>query len=148
MRDPKTRKFTHIDFYEVKMDEKVHVKIPIIFTGESEAANNLGGIIVKNLHEIEIEALSIDLPKELIIDISPLKNLDDHIKIEDVHLPPNVKVLEKPNKIIVSVVIPKIEEEIVESAEAEKEKIESVKVETEEKKKEKEIKTNEENSND
>lgn len=133
-----TGKFLHADFYQVKLDEKIKVKIPLVFIGESDAVRNLGSILVKNIHEVEIEALPQSLPKELTVDISSLRNLGDNVKIKDLVLPPQIKILENPQEIIVLATAPRVEEEILETAVAEKEKIEAVKVESVEKKKGKE----------
>lgn len=143
-------RFLHVDFYQVNLDERIKVKVPLTFSGESEAVKNLGGILVKNIYEVEVEALPNDLPKEIIVNISQLKNLEDSIKVQDLLLPPAVKILENPKETIVLISVAKSEEEVLEAVVSEKEKIESIKVETEEKKsarggeKEKELSTKDE----
>lgn len=137
-KDSRTGKFLHADFYQVKSDKKIKAKIPVVFIGESEAVNNLGGILVKNLYEVEVESLPKDLPKELTVDLSNLQALNDVVKAGDLALSKGVKIMGNLEEIIVSIVVAKAEEEVVESVVAEKEKIEAVKVvETKEKKKEK-----------
>ncbi|KKQ40524.1 MAG: 50S ribosomal protein L25 [Candidatus Moranbacteria bacterium GW2011_GWF2_37_7] len=63
--DPVSDQLRHADFYVVKMDEKITAKIPLVFIGESNAVKVLNGILIKNLHEIEIEALPKDLPHQI-----------------------------------------------------------------------------------
>lgn len=135
-KNSRTGKFLHIDFYQVQSDKKIKAKITLVFTGESEAVKNLGGILIKNLYEVEVESLPQDLPKELLIDLSSLKNLGDVIKTGSLMLSKGVKMMGNPEEIIVSIGAARVEEEAAEPAVAEKEKIEAVKVEIKEKKKE------------
>jgi large subunit ribosomal protein L25 len=68
----------------------VEVHVPLEFVGVSPAVKELGGTLVKVLHEINIEALPKDLPHDLTVDISTLAGLDDKILVQDIPLPPGV----------------------------------------------------------
>ncbi len=138
-RDPLTGTFIHVDFYEVKMDEKLTATVPLTFTGEAPATKGLGGTLVKNIHEVEVEALPKDLPHDLTVDVSSLETFEDHITIADISLAPNVRVLAEPNEIIAVVVAPRAEEEVAPPAESLAEQVEHVKAEGEEKRKEREV---------
>ena len=52
----------HVDFYVIEKGKKVKVKIPLIFEGVSPAVKDKGGILIKVLRELEIEASPKDLP--------------------------------------------------------------------------------------
>ena len=132
-RDPVTDEIKHVDFYEVKMDEKIAAKIPLVFIGNAPAILDLGGILVKAMQEIEIRALPADLPHEVEIDISALKTFDDNILIKDIKVPKNVEILDNISASVASVVPPRSEAEIEALSGQIEEKIENVKVETEEK---------------
>jgi large subunit ribosomal protein L25 len=80
-RHPITGAIAHADFYKVRLDEKVKAMVPVVFTGESPAVKNFGGIFVRNANELEVEALPADLPHEITVDISVLANLNDHIAL-------------------------------------------------------------------
>ncbi|MEK7578624.1 MAG: 50S ribosomal protein L25 [Patescibacteria group bacterium] len=82
-RDPLTDGILHADFYKVRLDEKITADVPVVFVGESPAVKDLGGIFVRNVNELEVEALPQNLPHELIIDISVLKNFGDKITVRD-----------------------------------------------------------------
>lgn len=82
----------HADFYKVRLDEKITANIQIVFTGESPAVKDFSGILVKNINELEVEALPQDLPHEITVDISVLKNLNDHIMVKDLKLSGKVEV--------------------------------------------------------
>ena len=128
-KDVVTDKFLHIDFKQIKMDKLIKVEVPLVFIGESEAVKSEGGILVKNIHEVEIEALPQDLIHEIEIDISSLKTFDDNILIKDVKIPDNVKLTADPEDSIVSVTMPRTQEELEELEETPTESVEEVDVE-------------------
>lgn len=140
-KDPVSGKFIHIDFWQVKMTEKITAEIELKFVGESPAVKGLGGILVKSLDKIKVECLPQDLIHEIEVDISPLKAFEDLIHIKDLKFPSGIKVLDNPNEAIVIVSPPRSEEEIKELEAKPEEKIEEVEVveKKEEKEEEKEV---------
>ena len=70
----------HVDFFEVEMDKPITAHIPVNFIGESPAVK-LGGVLVKPMSEIEVEALPMDIPHEIIVDISSLTDFDQTLYI-------------------------------------------------------------------
>lgn len=124
----------HIDFYEVEMDKPIVAHIPINFIGESPAVK-LGGILVKSMNEIEIEALPKNLPHEITVDLSSLTDFDQTIYVKDIDFPAEVRVLIEKNTPVVTVSAPLSEEEL-EKEIGEVKTIEEIAVEGEEKKKE------------
>lgn len=128
----------HIDFYQVRLDEKIVAEVPVHFIGEAPAVKALGGILVKSIHEIKVEALPQDLPHDFEVDLSKLENFESSIYIRDLLIPQGAKVLLPLEAVVVSVTPPRSEEEIAATKEEVAEKVEEVKVETEEKKAERE----------
>jgi large subunit ribosomal protein L25 len=123
-RDPVSGKFTHIDFYNVRMDKTIKAEVPLLFEGEAPAVKNLEGVLVKNITEVEVEALPKDLPHEIKVDISVLDSFDKHIRAKDLVLPAGVKIELNLDEVIVSVIPPRSEEEIKETEEKPAEVIE------------------------
>jgi len=82
-KEPVKNNIIHADFYKVNLNEKIKAKVPVVFVGEAPAVKDLAGIFVRNINELEMEALPQNLPHELIIDISVLKNFGDRITIAD-----------------------------------------------------------------
>jgi len=113
-RDPLSGEIEHIDFYEVKMDEKIRTGIPLIFAGESAAVKSDGGVLVKTIQEVEVEALPKDLPKEIIVDVSSLATFEDKIHIKDLKVGDGVKVLAESEEVVALVVPPRSEKELEE----------------------------------
>ncbi|MBI5401428.1 50S ribosomal protein L25 [Candidatus Wolfebacteria bacterium] len=130
--NPISGKFSHVDFYAVKMDEKIRTEVPLNFIGESPAVKG-GGILVKSMHEIEIEALPADLPNHIDVDLSGLVEIHNTIHVGDLKIGNKIKILVEPETAVATVIEP-VKEEVVEKPLT----VEEVKVEGEEKKKEKE----------
>jgi large subunit ribosomal protein L25 len=102
----------HIDFLAIDMNKPVEVSIPIEFIGLAPAEKNGLGVLVKVIHEVEIEALPKDLPHGVSVDISVLLNLNDQIHVKDIILPIGVKMITQKDEVVA--LITQIKEEIVE----------------------------------
>ena len=126
-KDPVSDKIIHADFYRVNLKEKIKAKVPLVIVGESEAVRN-GGILVKTVNELEVEALPQDLPHELQVDISGLLNFGDHVQIKDILISDKVKVEASLEDIVVLVQEPR-KEEVVEVAPPSVEEVEVIKKE-------------------
>lgn len=126
-----TGEIDHVDFYQVRMDEKLKAKVPLEFDGISPAAKEKGGIVAKAMSEIEVEALPNDLPHRLTVDLGLLDDLNKTIYVRDLAVPKGVTILIDAETAIVSVVPPKVEE-VAEVAPVVD--VAAVKVESEEKK--------------
>ncbi|MEK7606173.1 MAG: 50S ribosomal protein L25 [Patescibacteria group bacterium] len=107
---PVTDIVQHVDFYAVEKGKKVKTHVPLEFIGESAAVKNLGGTLMKVVHEIEVEALPKDLPHTIKIDISSLETFQSHISIKDIGAVHGVEIIGNPDDTIVSVTEPKEEE--------------------------------------
>jgi len=111
--DPVTGEPIHVDFLAIDMNKKIEVEVSLEFTGISEAVKSGLGILVKVLHEIEIEALPKDLPHNLIVDISKLETLDSKILVSDIILPAGVTLITKSTDVVASIAEQKEEKEEV-----------------------------------
>jgi large subunit ribosomal protein L25 len=117
---------THIDFYQVRMDEKVTANVPLKFVGESPAVKNMAGTLVRNMDELEVEALPKDLPHELEVDISTLKDFDAVLHVSNISLPTGVVALKEADEVVASVQPPRSEAEMDSLSEEVKEDVEAV----------------------
>lgn len=124
----------HIDFYAVEMDKPIKAKVPLVFIGIAPVVKESGGILVKVIHDLEIEALPKDLPHEINIDISKLKTFEDRIFVKDILLPKSVKIIAKEDEVIALAELPK--EELIEEVKMSIEDIEVAKKGKESKEKE------------
>ncbi|MBX4198020.1 50S ribosomal protein L25 [Candidatus Parcubacteria bacterium] len=101
----------HADFYVIEKGKKIQVKTPLEFIGTSAAIKELGGTLVKVLHELEIEALPKDLPHDLKVDISLLAALDSQVLAKDIKLPDGVTLISEPDEVVASIFVPQEEPE-------------------------------------
>lgn len=113
-KHPVTGKVRHADFYVFEKGQKLTIKIPIEFVGVSPAVKDLGAVLVKVVHDLEIEAAPKDLPQKIEMNISSLKAFGDVIMAKEIALPEGVSLVVNPDDIIASVYEPK--EEVVEEA--------------------------------
>jgi len=143
-RDPISYRIIHVDFYQPDLEKEVEAWVPIVTVGEAPAEKQLGGTLVKNVSEVLVKALPLNLPHEIKVDISSLKTFDDEILTKDLIVGEGVKIMKDPNDVIISVSPPeKVEEELAKPIEEGVEEVEVVKEEKEEQE-EKEEKTGKE----
>lgn len=109
--EPITGTIRHVDFYVIEKGKKLELSVPLTFVGVSAAVKELGGILIKVLHELKIEALPKDLPQSLEVDISSLATFENQVLAKDIKLPAGVELKEKPEEVVASVTEPKDEPE-------------------------------------
>ncbi|MEK7208028.1 MAG: 50S ribosomal protein L25 [Patescibacteria group bacterium] len=108
-RHPVTGDFRHADFYAFEKGQRLHVKIPIEFIGVAPAVKDLGGVLVKVMHELEIEAAPKDLPQKIEVDISPLATFGSIVTAREIKLPAGVILAASADEVVASVYEPKEE---------------------------------------
>lgn len=130
--DPVSDEILNVDFYQVRLDEKIRVKVPIEFIGEAPAIKDKAGVLVKAMQELEVEALPASIPHSIQVDLSKLTDIGNTIAVKDLVSGKEIKFLGDPNAVLVTITAQMTEEEEAKlSAEV---KPEDIKVETEEKK--------------
>ncbi|OGZ07238.1 MAG: hypothetical protein A2942_03840 [Candidatus Lloydbacteria bacterium RIFCSPLOWO2_01_FULL_50_20] len=108
--DPVIGNPIHVDFYVVSKDQKLEVDVPLEFIGVAPA-EKLGGIVMKTMHEIRIEALPSKLPQHITVDLSKLVDMESSITVADLDLGDGVKPLVSLHDTVASVTEPQEEEE-------------------------------------
>jgi large subunit ribosomal protein L25 len=117
-RNPLTSGALHVDFYQVSLREKMRAAVPLMVTGQSEAVETYNGVLVHALDELSIEALPLDIPTHIEVDISVLAELESSVHVRDLVVPGNVTVLNEPDAVVVKVEAPRIALELEEEAAA------------------------------
>jgi large subunit ribosomal protein L25 len=120
-RDVIRRTPIHIDFLKVAMDVKITTVVPVELVGHAPAVQELGGVLVTGLSEIEVEALPSDLPDRVTVDLEVLETFDDSITVGDLYLGEGVTVLTDDSEFIANVVYQTMEEIVEEEEELEAE---------------------------
>ena len=111
---PVTGAVLHADFYEVDMQAKLRVPVPLHFTGKA-AGVALGGILQPVRRDVEVECLPADIPEFINVDVSEL-NIHDAIHVSQLQVPANVTVRYDTDFTLVTVLPPTVEEVKVEEA--------------------------------
>ncbi len=126
-RDILTSRFQHVDFYVVRLTEKVRTSPPLELVGESPLVKAGAAVLVQILNQVEVECLPTDLVNSIPVDISVLEHLDDSINISDLVVPPGITILADPDDTVASVVPPRaVLAEEVEEVEMEEGEMEGV----------------------
>jgi len=100
----------HVDFHEVTEDEKVVIQVPLETVGEAAGVKNSGGVLEHVVFKLKVRALPKDLPEQIVVDVSHLE-LGKSIHLGDLKAPPGVEILGDKNISVISVAMPRTEEE-------------------------------------
>jgi len=101
--NPMTGEPTHVDFYQVRMTEKLKAEVPLVFTGEAPAMKLKNVSLMHALTSLQIEALPDDLPHNIEVDISSLAMPEDAMHVKDLKIGDKVTVLTDPEQMIIKV---------------------------------------------
>lgn len=114
--NPVSRRIINIEFLAVSAKETVEATTPVVVANfeESEAAKVYHYVLSHQIDEIDVKAKPSDLPKELTVDASGMKTLEDRLTIADIKLPEGVELADKeldPEQIVASLYDPAAEAE-------------------------------------
>jgi large subunit ribosomal protein L25 len=113
-RNPLTDEPLHVDFYQVRMTEKIKAEVPIVFVGEAPVLKKIkNSSLLHLLDSVDIEALPDDLPHRFEVDVSHLEELNNAIHVKDISLGRGITLLSDPEQMVVKVAEARKEEEIV-----------------------------------
>jgi large subunit ribosomal protein L25 len=111
---PTRPRLLHIDLQEVRLDQAIHSQVVVEIVGESEGVKE-GGVLSQVTREVNVEALPMEVPDRLELDVSRMV-IGDAMRVSDLRIPQGVKLLDDSETVLVTVTPPtKIEEpEVVE----------------------------------
>jgi large subunit ribosomal protein L25 len=110
-RNPLNGSFLHADFYQVQLRERMRADVPLHFIGESEAVSTYNGVLLTTLEHVQVEALPLDLPSQIEVDVSVITELEGAIHVGALVVPAGVTILTDPEVMVVKVASPRVEEE-------------------------------------
>ena len=104
--DPLFDTISHVDILQI--DEKTPVKAEVDLVAEWESnALRLWWVLSQSISSLKVKCLPKDLPESIKIDLSKLENFSSKIKISDLEVPENIKVLTDWTVIVASVIVPR-----------------------------------------
>jgi large subunit ribosomal protein L25 len=115
--DPIRGTVTHIDLHEVRLDQPISAAVTVQLTGEAKGAKE-GGVLSQVTREVNVEALPMEIPEHLELDITGME-IGDSLRVADLPLREGVTYLDDPETVLASVAVPRVEEEPEEEAVAE-----------------------------
>jgi large subunit ribosomal protein L25 len=104
--EPVSRRFYHADFYEIRMDHKLTVDVPLRFTGIPVGFEK-GGELQHLKRDLKVACLPSALPDFIEVDVSGL-DIGDSIKVQDIKAPEGVSVLDPGDVGVVMVAVVKV----------------------------------------
>ncbi len=110
-RDVIRRDLLHIDFQAVSLEESITSTVPIVIEGEAPAVKTYDAVLSTVMDELQIEAKAKDLPDSIIVDVSSLEEIGDHILVRDLIIPGDVTVLDDPDEMVLVASAPTLMEE-------------------------------------
>ena len=120
-RDPVRGAITHVDLQEVRLDRTITASVTVhLVNGENAPGVREGGVLSQPLRELSVEALPLEVPEHIDLDVSGL-SIGNSLRVSDVTVPDGVKLLDDPDTVVASVTAPTraIELEVPEGEEAE-----------------------------
>jgi large subunit ribosomal protein L25 len=113
---PVTGEILHVDFYHIDMDQKIATSVPIVLVGHAEGVKK-GGILEHVLRDVELECVAKKMPEVVELDITNLE-LGHSYHVRDLQLDEGVGIHTDPGRAVVTIVPPKLREEVEAEEEA------------------------------
>ena len=119
---PRRDDILHVDFLVAEASLPISAQVPVTLVGESPGAISAGGAVVQQQRDVTVEALPLEVPRELVVDLALLTDVDGVVRAADVSLPANVVLLGDPEDVIARIEVQRAAMgEEVETAAAEEE---------------------------
>jgi large subunit ribosomal protein L25 len=122
-RDSVRGTITHVDLQEVRLDQPIQTSVAVALVGDPIGVRE-GGVLSQVTNEISIEALPLEVPQGLEVDVSGMA-IGDTLRLTELEVPEGVTLLDDPEEVVLATVtLPTRVEEPEEVAEGEEEAVE------------------------
>jgi large subunit ribosomal protein L25 len=102
--DPIRGKIEHFDLQEVRLDEAIQTSVVVELVGESAGAK-AGGVLSQVSREIRVEALPLEVPQRIELDVSAME-IGDTLRLSDLSWQEGVTFLDDPETVLATVTMP------------------------------------------
>ena len=110
--DPKRDDLLHVDLLAANISRPVTAQVPIVLIGESAGARTVSGTVMHQLRTVDIQALPLEMPSEIELDISVMEEPDSVIRVSDLPIPENATLLSDVEDLVVRIELPRVEVEV------------------------------------
>lgn len=100
----------HVDFMAVRATQRMTAQVPINLVGESPGAREISGTVIQQLRELTVEALPLEIPPELEVNLEILTDPNGVIRAGEITLPANVAMLTDAEEVVVRIEAARVEE--------------------------------------
>jgi large subunit ribosomal protein L25 len=117
-RDPVRGAIVHVDLQEVRLDQTIQTAVVVTLVGEPIGVKE-GGVLSQVATEVNVEALPLEVPQHLDVDVSGM-HIGDTLRLGELQVPDGVTLLDDPEETVLATVTqPTREVEPEEGAEGE-----------------------------
>ena len=110
--DPKRDDLLHVDLLAADVSRPVTAQVPIVLIGESAGARTVSGTVMHQLRTVDIQALPLEMPSAIELDISVMEEPDSVIRVSDLLIPENATLLSDVEELVVRIELPRVEVEV------------------------------------
>ena len=110
--DPIRGDLVHVDFLRTEATQRISAEVPVTFIGDSPGARLANGSVVQQLRSIVVEALPLDMPRELVVDLALLTEPDSIVRAGDLSLPEGTTLITNADGVVARIEVARVEEEV------------------------------------
>ena len=101
-QDPLRGAVSHLDLQEVRLDETIQTQVVVELVGDP-AGVTAGGVLSQVTREVSVEALPLDVPDRIELDVSAL-GIGDAVRVADLPAREGVTYLDDPDETVIATV--------------------------------------------
>ncbi len=117
--DPVRGNILHVDFLAVQANQPISAQVPISLVGDSPGAHEAGGTVIQQLREVTVEALPLEIPSTIEVDVSRLTDPNGTIRAGEIELGANVTLVTDSEEVVARIEVLRVVEEGVSPGAAE-----------------------------
>lgn len=110
--DPRRDDLLHVDLLAADISRPVTAQVPIVLIGESAGARNVGGTVMHQLRTVDLQALPLEMPGQIEVDITVMEDPDSVIRVSDMPIPGFATLISDPEALVVRIELPRVAEEV------------------------------------
>lgn len=101
----------HVDFLSVDLKKKVIASVPVVIEGEAIGVKEQGAVLIVDLEEVEVEALPDKLPGEIVVNVTELKAVGEHIVVGQLPKSDDYQYVTEEDQVVATLVAQSKEED-------------------------------------